>query len=418
MRIRFSFLIILSLFLNACSQTKSKYKKHIKREDTFSHHLHIVGKDSLDIHITITRPKSEQESYVLAFKQQDKKSNYQKIDTTWTHPKLDTCLADLAHLLYDQPFEEAQSATYVFKYQRWVLEEEEEGTEIDTLAFGQAIKEAWKNKDTLLDLTQSNLYVKPKFSKDDPKLKRAKMELNKALLSSVELTYGNARFFLDRSRFATWLSLDEDLKVKVDYLSAQNFIQNIADQLEMPLSEILALSENEFITDSLKNKTFPRMHIFHEVEFLMTSIPQGKAVSKPIVFVAQGLPRGLQNGLKDFVEVSILDQKLWLFRNGRLVLETSVVTGNQKYNRATPKGEYHVLFKTKDKVLRGPGYASFVKYWMPFYKGYGLHDANWRRRFGANIYENGGSHGCVNIPPKMAPMVYDNVFVGMDVIIR
>jgi len=166
------------------------------------------------------------------------------------------------------------------------------------------------------------------------------------------------------------------------------------------------------------NQTYPRMPIFQEVDFIISALPKGKAVQRSIVFVPQGLPKGLKEGLKDFVEVSILDQKLWLFKDGQLVLETSVVTGNEKYNRATPKGRYHILHKTTDRVLRGPGYASFVKYWMPFYQGYGLHDATWRRRFGANIYQNAGSHGCVNIPPKLAPVVYNNVYVGMDVIVR
>ena len=54
---------------------------------------------------------------------------------------------------------------------------------------------------------------------------------------------------------------------------------------------------------------------------------------------------------------------------------------------------------------------------MPFYGGYGLHDATWRGAFGGSIYLYGGSHGCVNLPPKAAATLYNNVTVGTKVIL-
>lgn len=411
------YLAVSCLIMVSCS-TPKKPKQKIVIKETYTQNLHLVGDDSLNVMLNIRRPKSSTDTYGITLRQQDKKTNYKKIDTTWTSTQLDSCIRSLTDHLSKQPFTLAQSATYVYKYNNWVLEKEKNGTQIDTAAFPIAVRKAWETKDTLLNLRSAELYLKPTYTQNDPAIKNAKWQLNKALQTTIALSHGNAHFTLDRSKFASWLSLDDKLKIKVDYISAQTFVQNIANQIEIPLSRILELGDEEFIIDSLKNKKFARMNIFGEVEYIINSIPQGKAFSKSIVFIAQGLPQGLQDGLTDFVEVNILDQKLWLFREGRLVLETSVVTGNQKYNRATPRGEYHILFKTTNKVLRGPGYAAHVNYWMPFYKGYGLHDANWRRRFGANIYETGGSHGCVNIPPKMAAIVYDNVYVGMDVIIR
>ena len=56
----------------------------------------------------------------------------------------------------------------------------------------------------------------------------------------------------------------------------------------------------------------------------------------------------------------------------------------------------------------GDGYRSYVNYWMPFYRGYGLHDATWRDAFGGDIYLDDGSHGCVNLPLEAAATMFKN----------
>lgn len=53
---------------------------------------------------------------------------------------------------------------------------------------------------------------------------------------------------------------------------------------------------------------------------------------------------------------------------------------------------------------------------MPFNGGIGLHDANWRGSFGGTIYQTSGSHGCVNLPPDRAKILYGLVEKGMPVI--
>jgi hypothetical protein len=394
-------------------------KKKVKKSRTIHiQQLYVLGHDGLDVRLEVTLPKEDAELYRIDLNNLDRSGFHHWKDTSWAALKLDTCLHQLVHFLHQQPHRKATNANYTYKNQRWKLTAEKPGTEIDTIALFKSFQVLLAAKDTLLDLRNGYLYQAPKYTKESKELKNAKKTLDKAMKSKILLTHEKGNFELDKELFAPWLSLDKDLKVKVNYLAAQYYVQQIAARIELPLSEILTLIEKNPNDDTLKNPTFMRMDIFKEVDFVMNAIINGKMIEHPIVFVTQGLPRGLQEGLKDFVEVSILDQKLWLFREGQLLLETNVVTGNKRLNRDTPTGHFHINVKTKDRVLRGPGYESFVKYWMPFYKGYGLHDAMWRSRFGADIYQNGGSHGCVNIPPKKAPLVYDNVEVGMDVIIR
>lgn len=118
-----------------------------------------------------------------------------------------------------------------------------------------------------------------------------------------------------------------------------------------------------------------------------------------------------------FVVVDISAQTLTLYDGNRIILETPVVTGDKdKYD--TPTGKFEIRKKDTDTYLVGPGYRTHVDYWMPFNGGIGLHDADWRSKFGGNIYVNNGSHGCVNIPPKYADDVFENVKKETKVLVQ
>lgn len=56
---------------------------------------------------------------------------------------------------------------------------------------------------------------------------------------------------------------------------------------------------------------------------------------------------------------------------------------------------------------------------MPIgWDGEGFHDAPWRGgAFGGGIYFSNGSHGCLNLPPHVAQVIFDNVEIHTPVIV-
>lgn len=119
-----------------------------------------------------------------------------------------------------------------------------------------------------------------------------------------------------------------------------------------------------------------------------------------------------------YIEVDIENQKVFLYKDGRKLLETDCVSGTLgDPDRETPGGVYSIYYKNSPDVLDGPGYSEHVTYWMPFYRGYGLHDATWRSEFGDDIYKTNGSHGCVNLPLKAAERIYNTVDIGYPVVL-
>lgn len=125
-----------------------------------------------------------------------------------------------------------------------------------------------------------------------------------------------------------------------------------------------------------------------------------------------------------YVEVDLSRQHLWYYQDGKLILESPIVSGLPNPSKwATNVGVGSILEKASNKTLRGEGfdgsrYETPVKYWMPIgWDGEGLHDAPWRGGFGGNIYFTGGSHGCLNLPPAIATKLFDNVQHGTPVVV-
>lgn len=124
-----------------------------------------------------------------------------------------------------------------------------------------------------------------------------------------------------------------------------------------------------------------------------------------------------------FVEVDISDQTLYFYKDGELFLTSNVVTG--KNSTPTRIGYFDIAYKVMDTRLKGPilangkrAWDNHVDYWMPFDGDRGFHDAYWRDEFGGTIYENSGSHGCVNMPHDAAQELYENAEAQTRVLIH
>lgn len=158
-----------------------------------------------------------------------------------------------------------------------------------------------------------------------------------------------------------------------------------------------------------------------EAGFLMGALlsPEahcGQPMEHIPAYEREGVARGKNDIGSTYIEVDMTEQKLYYYAEGELKLETDIVTGNTGRRMGTPAGVNFVYSKAKNRVLRGPGYASPVKYWMPVKGNIGIHDANWRSEFGGTIYKTNGSHGCINTPSEKMAELYDMVEIGTPVV--
>ena len=121
------------------------------------------------------------------------------------------------------------------------------------------------------------------------------------------------------------------------------------------------------------------------------------------------------------IVVNLELQRLYAYENGTTIFPTAVpiTTGKQGFETVT--GEFAVYLKEQHHQMESPFpgifYNDIVNYWMPFYLGYGLHDAPWRSVYGTQDYTTVGSHGCVNIPLNNTIILYNWAEVGTRVMV-
>lgn len=153
-----------------------------------------------------------------------------------------------------------------------------------------------------------------------------------------------------------------------------------------------------------------------EVKWLSEALSERKNETHVPAYLREAYARGEDDIGDTYVEIDMTKQKLWFYQDGKVEIETPIVTGNMIRRRATPEGVYFIYGKQKNRILRGPDYASHVNYWMPVKGGVGIHDALWRNEFGGDIYKKAGSHGCINLPLEAAEKLYGMVEIGVPVV--
>lgn len=245
------------------------------------------------------------------------------------------------------------------------------------------------------------------------------MEQAQKDLAGVTITYqfGDQSEVLDNDRILSWLKEQEDGSVAIDEQQAKAFVKELAEKYDT------AYTHRTFHTTAGRDIQITQgdygWRIDQEAEtkhLLELLAAKQSAVCEPIY--AQTAAVHAQNDWgTTYVEVSLTDQYLWLYKDGKCILESYFVSGNPTRGHATPRGIYGLTYKTRNATLSGEGYNSKVKYWMPFNRNVGLHDAPWRKTFGGQIYKSNGSHGCINLPPANAAKIYENVDKNTPVIV-
>ncbi|MCB2358163.1 L,D-transpeptidase family protein [Clostridium estertheticum] len=267
-----------------------------------------------------------------------------------------------------------------------------------------------------INLESINCYVKPSYTLNSPKVIEAKNKLNKYVFSKITYTFGGNKELLDGSEINKWLTVDKKFEVTFNEKEVEKYI----DALSQNYSTIG--KNRNFVTSSGNTIKIGggdygwSINSVKETQALISIIKEGKTISKEPAYIQTALAHGKNDIGDTYVEIDLKAQHLWFYKNGSLIVQGDIVTGNISSNYGTPDGIYRLKYKEKNATLVGQGYASPVDFWMPFNGGIGIHDASWRSVFGGKIYRSNGSHGCINSPYYLAKAIFDNIEAGSPVV--
>ena len=290
------------------------------------------------------------------------------------------------------------------------------GTTVARGAFRKAVFEAVSTLEDELDLDASGCYVEPKIGDDNPKLLKVLEELNRCVGMTVTYDFDEKKEILDGETVSEWLNV-VDLELTVDEEAVLSYVKQLGKKYNTAYQpKTFETSYGETVT--ISNGFYGwRIDSGQETEQLIADLKAGESVEREPVYLQTANSHGETDYGDSYVEINLTAQHLFLYKDGELVVESDFVSGCVAKGHSTPTGAFGLTYKTTDAVLRGPGYATPVKYWMPFNGDVGMHDATWRRSFGGNIYKRNGSHGCINLPFHVAEKIYGKIDKGYAVLV-
>lgn len=311
---------------------------------------------------------------------------------------------------------EPMNPSFQYDGTEYTVSEEVYGNKIDIEVLTEKIKKAITNLNKKLDLDKENCYENPKYTVKSEKVQEAKNILNKCVSSKIVYDFDEQTETVDGQLINEWMILNNDLEIEFNEESIKNYIKNLCEKYNT------VGKERQFKTSTGKNIKIMegsygwRINADEEVKDLIENIKKGQNIIKEPVYTQKAVSRSKNDIGDTYVEVNLTKQHLWFYKKGKLITQGDVVTGNINKGCATKIGIYPLNYKQKNATLKGFGYASDVKYWMPFNGNIGIHDASWRSSFGGDIYKSNGTHGCVNVPLYLAKTIYEEIESGIPII--
>jgi lipoprotein-anchoring transpeptidase ErfK/SrfK len=267
-----------------------------------------------------------------------------------------------------------------------------------------------------VDLDEIGIYYQPKIKADNKRLNDRYSILKPYLDTKITYHFDNETEILDGSIFYDWIGLDINGNVEFDEESIKEYVKELAKKYNTAYKpKTLETSYGETVTITAGSYGW-LINQQEEREALLNALMSCESQDREPVY-AQTAESHTGNDYGDtYVEINLSAQHLFFYKEGKLLIETDFVSGNASRGWSTPAGAYPLTYKERNATLKGENYATPVSYWMPFNGNIGLHDSTWRSSYGKNIYKKNGSHGCINLPPSAAEVIFDNIEKGMPVL--
>jgi lipoprotein-anchoring transpeptidase ErfK/SrfK len=247
------------------------------------------------------------------------------------------------------------------------------------------------------------------------------------------LSYNGATFTPTPAEIGKWLAFEKQpdglaykLMPKLDSAKLKGYVQTVANNLDVAPVPKKVIVENGVTKVQQEGEDGTAI----DQDALMRAMTDAVMRQRPLTFTitSHAVPyKTISTTLVSldygkYVEVNLSKQHLWVWQDHNVIYDTPITSGATGAGFPTVTGLFSIYYKTTNTHLIGRQYGPrynydvAVKYWMPFYSGFGLHDASWRNgNFGGSDYYYGGSHGCVNLPDAAAEFIYNWAELGTPV---
>lgn len=308
---------------------------------------------------------------------------------------------------------------YISEYKNggYEIVEAEYGNQVDKDKLYEVIVKAINDLNETINIEKENCYVQPTYTSKSEEVINALNTMNTYVSSEIKYEFGEAVEVLDGSTISKWLSVDGEMQVVLDADKLKEYVDYLGKTYNtFGKTRTLHTSYGQDVQVSGGDYGW-WMNREAERKELAAAIKEGQRTTRKPVYNQEAAQYGDDDVGNTYVEINLTAQHLFFYKDGALVTDSDIVSGNVSKGNQSPIGTFGILFKKEKTTLTGEDYATPVDYWMPFYDDAGLHDATWRSEFGKEIYKTSGSHGCINLPHDKAKIIYENISKGVAVFV-
>ncbi len=297
----------------------------------------------------------------------------------------------------------------------------------------EKIKYAVENQKTSIDLEKEGIYDIPKITSGNEELLAKKAACDEIANMKITLKFGDKDEVIEGQMLSTWVTPKKNKKgeytIETDEKKIEEYVKKLAESYDTVGEPKDFLSHSGTVVHFLTGDYGWLMDQEEAVKKIQELVQARKTVT---VNLTDGSEKSTEwwmrtgvgydsNGQdyygNTYAEVSITEQHMWMYKDGEVVFESDVVTGNPNLGNDTPIGAFRIRYHQENAILVGPGYAQPVAYWMVFADDVGFHDATWQPYFGGDLYLWNGSHGCVNMPLDKAGELFNLIYDNMPVFV-
>jgi len=302
------------------------------------------------------------------------------------------------------------------------IEEEVMGNKLKPGIFEEKLDNALSKGIGEIILTEED-YMKPSVLSTDESIQQ-EYNFYKALFNkTITVNVCGITDVLDKEAVKEFYSFDKDNKVVINRAKISEYVSTLEASYNtygIPRTFHTSTGKNVVIEKNLYGWEISHNGTVEAISEAINSTTAKERVNAKYVHVGK---RPVTNEISNtYIEVSIDDQHVWMYRDGECILSTVCVTGElTNPDMWTHKGVYFLINTATDCVLKGPDYRYDVSYWIYFDRenAIGFHDATWRdsSEFNPETYNGNGSHGCVNMPMDAIATMYNNLTMDEPVIV-
>lgn len=326
---------------------------------------------------------------------------------------------------------------YSEEKQQYILVEEVLGNELIYSKFMDAVEEGLQKAQTEMDITTeeySELYKAPKVFADNEELQTQIQAYNQAALRFIEWNIeGGETESITPNEISQWISYKSG-KIKYDNKAVEEWVEKFClkyktvganRMIKSHTGKKVEIKGGDYGWQLDYEKTLSQakkaLKKDMDAELIDAYIEDPSEENKKALTMKRKvnyLNTAFQMSYGDspvdwdtenYIEVSLKEQKVYVFRKGKVAFSCRCISGRPVEGRTTPTGAFYIKEHRKDYTMTGEDYETPVKYWVRItWTGTGFHPATWQpwSRWSKDLYKTKGSHGCINLSPEDAEKMY------------